>query len=116
MTGHDRRQRRNRSQPLVPEREAVVPDDAQAESSTTDTVSVVVPEEQARPVSPPVVLRTVKLRNRSGQDLNCSVLSEDGSLRTVRIPARGVSESIIESNLTEHALAMVARGHLSIVQ
>ncbi len=65
-----------------------------------------------QPAASPQVKRVV-LRNRRGQLLTPSVLSEDGAQETLKLPAYGRGE-VFEDRITDYTRDLGAQGHLSI--
>lgn len=62
----------------------------------------------------PVHETMVRVRNVSGQTIDCAYLDEAGTRQTMRLGPHGVSPSLAASRIDAFTSTMVERGHLKI--
>lgn len=119
------RRRRSSESPAPDAVDAPVVAEAPTDTVSAGTEGVSQPVEasapaEPAPVSPPArragAQPKKRIRNMLGQPVTCSVLSEDGSTSSVRLPANGLSDPYPESHITDYTRGLVSRGHLQLVR
>lgn len=81
-------------------------------ASEQGTAPVASPALVASPSTVPEPL--LRIRNLSGQMVQCPVLTEDGRSQTLRLGAHGVSQPYPASRIAGFTFTLAERGHLKI--